>query len=91
MNAILPLTEAGITVELLPDNKIGVRPKSLTQEQPEYIRNNRTVIIRELELELIRGWLHKIGEPQEDHYLVLDKCRVDPEAMQYFMKHAKGI
>ena len=90
MNAILPLTEAGITVELLPDNKIGVRPKSLTHEQRDYIRNNKTVIIRELELEMIRGRLHKIGEPEEDHFLVIDKCKACPDAMEYFLKHTRG-
>ena len=38
----------------------------------------------------IQGWLCKIGEPEEDHHLVLDKCRNDPEAMEYFLKHARG-
>jgi len=48
------------------------------------------VIIRELELELIRGWLTRIGEPEVDRFLVLDKCKADPEGMEYFLKHAKG-
>lgn len=39
---------------------------------------------------LIQSWLFQIGEPEEDHCLVLEKCRNDPEAMQYFMQHAKG-
>ncbi len=39
---------------------------------------------------LIQSWLSNIGEPQEDHYLVLDKCRNNPEAMEYFLKHARG-
>jgi len=34
------------------------------------------------------AWLHKIGEPEELHFLVLDKCRNDPEALAYFFKHA---
>ena len=39
---------------------------------------------------LIQSWLFQICEPEEDHYLVLDKCRINPEAMQYFLKHTRG-
>ena len=41
-----------------------------------------------LQIEMIRGWLFKIGEPPEDHDLVLSKCRNDPEVLEYFMRHA---
>jgi len=44
-----------------------------------------------LNIEKIRIWLSQIGEPVEDHYLVLDKCRNDPEALEYFLKHAKEV
>lgn len=43
-----------------------------------------------LQIKMIQGWLRKIGEPESEHYLVLDKCRADSEAMQYFLKHAEG-
>ena len=43
-----------------------------------------------LNLEKIQKWLIKIGEPEEDHHLVLDKCINDPEAMEYFLKHANN-
>lgn len=43
-----------------------------------------------IEIKLIRGWLFKICEPVEDHFIVLDKCKADPEAMEYFLKHARG-
>lgn len=46
--------------------------------------------ITQVEIELIRAWLHKIGEPEEDHFIVLDKCKADPEALQYFLRHARG-
>lgn len=85
-----PLIEAGLTLELLPNDKVGVRPQSLTYQQRDYIRNNKTEIIRELELEMVRGWLHKLGEPESDHFLVLDKCKADPEALAYFVKIARG-
>ena len=39
---------------------------------------------------LIQSWLYQIGEPEEDHDLVLDKCRNDPDAMEYFLRHARG-
>lgn len=42
------------------------------------------------DIEKVRAWLFKIGEPKEDHCIVLDKCKNDPEAMAYFLKHAKG-
>lgn len=42
------------------------------------------------QIELIRAWLHTIGEPEEDHFLVLDKCKTDPDALQYFLRHARG-
>lgn len=37
---------------------------------------------------LIRSWLFQIGEPKEDHYLVIDKSKRDPDAMAYFLKLA---
>lgn len=39
----------------------------------------------EKNLLLIQSWLFWIGEPEKDHYVVLNKCRNDPEAMQYFL------
>ncbi len=42
------------------------------------------------DIEKIRSWLFHIGEPVEDHYLVLDKCRNDLDAMDYFLKHARS-
>ncbi len=29
--------------------------------------------IMQIEIEMIKAWLHKIGEPEADHFLVLDK------------------
>lgn len=43
-----------------------------------------------IQLELVRSWLFKIGEPEADHFIVLEKCRADPEALAYFLKHANG-
>ena len=46
--------------------------------------------VNEKNILLIQSWLFQIDEPKEDHYLVLDKCRNDSEAMEYFLKHARG-
>ena len=39
---------------------------------------------------LIKNWLYRIAEPTKDHDLVLNKCRNDLDAMDYFLKHARG-
>lgn len=45
----------------------------------------------QLQIDLIKAWLFKINEPETDHDLVLNKCRNDPEALEYFLKHAKEV
>jgi hypothetical protein len=42
------------------------------------------------DLETIHEWLIKIGEAEEDHPLVLDKCRNDPQALAYYLRQANG-
>lgn len=54
------------------------------------IREHKTEIIEELQIEMIQAWLFRIGEPEDYHFVVIDKCRSNPEAMQYFLKHANG-
>lgn len=41
------------------------------------------------DFEKIRAWLFQIDEPEEDHHLVMAKCRNDPEAFTYFLKWAE--
>lgn len=91
MNAIHKIKEAGFTLELLPNNKLGVRPSTLSQQQRDYLMINKAEILKNLQIEMIAAWLHKIGEPEEDYNLVLDKCRNDSEALQYFLKHSRGV
>jgi len=52
--------------------------------------NKKISDIESRQIEMIHAWLHKIGEPEEDHDIVLNKCRNDPEVLQYFLKHARG-
>lgn len=37
------------------------------------------------DFEKVRAWLFQIGEPEEDHYLVLDKCKNDPSLIAYYL------
>ncbi len=54
------------------------------------VQQHTSVVIHEKNVLLIQSWLFQIGEPEQDHFLVLNKCRSDPEAMEYFLKHARG-
>jgi hypothetical protein len=36
----------------------------------------------------IRTWLKEIGEPVEDHNIVMDKCRLNPETLIYYLEQA---
>lgn len=52
--------------------------------------NKKNSDIHSLQIEMIRAWLFKINESAEDHHIVIDKCKADPEALAYFLKHAQG-
>lgn len=91
MNVIHQINEAGFTIELLPNNNIGERPNALNQQQRDYLTANKAEIVRQLQIEQVRQWLFKIGEPVEDHDIVLNKCKADSEVMSYFLKHTRGI
>jgi hypothetical protein len=45
---------------------------------------------KDQDLEKIREWLFRIGEPENEHNLVLDRCRNDPQALEYYLKHTQG-
>ena len=60
------------------------------QTSPAHCTSQKTDSLQSAQIETVRAWLFSICEPVEDHHLVLDKCRSDPEAMSYFLKHANG-
>lgn len=60
------------------------------QTSPAHCNAQKTDSLEAAQIALIRSWLFRIGESVEDHHLVLDKCKADPEAMAYFLKHANG-
>ncbi len=38
-----------------------------------------------MQQKIVRNWLTEIGEPEADHFLVLSKCKRDPEALIYYL------
>ncbi|MBL0010756.1 MAG: hypothetical protein IPP22_06675 [Nitrosomonas sp.] len=50
MNVIHQIKEAGFTLELLPNDKLGVRPSKLTQQQRDYLTVNKSVIVQQLQI-----------------------------------------
>ena len=60
------------------------------QTSPAHCTSQKTDSLQSAQIEMIRAWLFKIGEPEEDHDIVLNKCRNDPDAMEYFLRHARG-
>lgn len=71
--------------------------RTLPAQYPKTVRtlgahcnSQETDSLQSLQIEATRAWLHRIGEPEEDHGIVLNKCRSDLEAMEYFLKHAQG-
>ena len=87
-----------LTVIVADDDNLEIFPADkITHELIERLRKHKPAIIEELKreknqkIEIIRAWLHRIGEPPEDHHIVLSKCRNDPEgAFAYFSRHASG-
>lgn len=53
-------------------------------------QENDSTVAKLSDIEKIQGWLYQIGEPEEEHHIVLDKCKNDPEVLEYFLKHARG-
>lgn len=52
--------------------------------------NKKNSDIQLLQIEMIQAWICRIGESVEEHFVVIDKCKADPEALAYFLKHARG-
>lgn len=89
-----------LTISLSDDGHLELSPaEKITNKLIVRLRKHKSEIIEELKreqqsqqtpIELIQSWLYQISEPEEDHHLILDKCRNDYEAMDYFLKHARG-
>lgn len=89
------IREDRLTITLSSDHKIDVTgDRSKVDYWLPVIAQHRNQIVQQLkidaEIEVIRNWLYRIGEPEVDHRLVIDKCKTDPEALIYFLRHANG-
>lgn len=94
------LRQRDLTVSLTDDESLELSPaEKITSDLIERLRKHKPEIIEVLKqerreqsqkIEMIQVWLFKIGEPAHDHYLVIDKCKRDPGAMKYFLRHAWG-
>lgn len=76
---------AGAIIERTTSRTLSAQSQKVAAQYPHIAQNTGS-----FDIELIRSWLHKIGEPETDHELVLGKCKSDPEALEYFLKHARG-
>jgi hypothetical protein len=96
LQVIEKLKTDGVIVTLSSDHKINVTGDQSKVDYwlPEIAQHKQEIIDQlsnqESDLEKIRTWLFKIGEPEEDHFLVLDRCKNDLVALAYFLRHARG-
>lgn len=94
------LRDRDLTITMTDGENLELSPaEMITNDLIERLRKYKPAIIEALKrerreqsqkIEMIRAWLFKIGEPEEDNDIVLNKCRNDPDAMNYFLKHASG-
>lgn len=86
-----------LTITLTDDGVIELSPiEKISDKLIERLRKHKLAIVCELKkeqdqkIEMVKLWLFKINEPEEFHYLVIDKCKAHPEALEYFLKHVRG-
>lgn len=84
---ILKFKSGEISIVDRPDQEFA--RVGIVTDSEDLIRPNPSKDL-ENDLKTIRAWLFCIGEPEKDHYLVIDKCKTDPEALAYFLRHARG-
>ena len=72
---------AGAALEPLP-HKAATPATCATRRKTQSANNPAITAEQET---IVRSWLNHIEEPEENHYLVLDKCKRDPEALVYFL------
>ncbi len=85
-NSVTPVTPQemqGVTEKLLLNNTV----TPVTPVTPQK-RNTQIGKLTHWQVETIKKWLVDIGEPATEHHLVFNKCRVNPEAAEYFLRLA---
>lgn len=101
---ITDLRAAGIELAAQGENLLVTPVSHLTDEQREFIKANKSEILRllrnerrhldgslEARLSRIRAWLQHIGESDDDIAEVLGLCRTDPEALDYYLKRSDEL
>ena len=76
-------------IQTLPKNTIrnnDVTP--VTPVTPKKTLSEKNLVITTEQINKIRTWLNHIGEPENDHHIVINRCRSDPEALAYYLKQA---
>ncbi len=84
---VTPCNVAGVTSKHLPYMAV----TCVTSVTPKKTISEKTSEITPEQETAICIWLDHIGESKENHYLVLDKCKRNPEALIYFMKWTEQI
>ncbi|SDY64098.1 hypothetical protein SAMN05421755_103535 [Nitrosomonas sp. Nm33] len=76
---------------LLGENGLNIAFPPNSPDSPAIpCKSNSSSSPQESDIEKIRHWLIKIGEPEEDHHLVLNKCRNDSLVLEYCLKHTRS-
>lgn len=88
LESVTPVTScnaAGVALKPLPNKTV----TPVTRATPRKTKSvNNPEITAEQET-LIREWLGHIEEPKKDHHIVIEKCRRDREALDYFLSLIK--
>ncbi|MBL8497326.1 hypothetical protein ABF87_04305 [Nitrosomonas sp. JL21] len=71
-------TDATVATHNLQNKPTVANVASVAVANPNNEKINR-------DIEKVRSCLVQIGEPEENHYLILNKCKRDPEALVYYL------
>jgi hypothetical protein len=89
MNTLAKFKKDGFTFTL-NDSGFNVKPSGrLTDEQRQFIKSHKAEIMQDLrEEQLIIKWLASTGADSEEVDDVLNRCRSDLEAREYFLSRS---
>jgi hypothetical protein len=78
----------------IPDNALPIPPKGSFGSYGSTVQGknkknlSNIVAITPKQIEKIQTWLNSIGEPENEHHVVIEKCRRNANALEYFSKQA---
>jgi hypothetical protein len=62
--------------------------KDSIKNEPTVAKVANVAVANPKDIKKIRAWLSHIGELEDDHHIVIDKCRRDPETLNYYLARA---